>query len=259
MATSPSSTKTLECLCVKSVVPKVCLDPVPFSLYTDPNGDSTQNTSETYTITLDSGEWCVDLQDIAVHDTATITYDGNTYNYSVVKIEGSVVTIYYTSSTNNTDTPVDQLCSGDDCKPFITFCNNKIRSSGGVVRAKLTCNPATLRATVSGVGVVRSPSIVTCTSFDISSVSVRTDPSRYTVTIDYDQFVVFGGGGVDGKDIFVDDTAIITYDGHTYNYIVVAVATNTSVFSLKYVSSTSGIDTPISELCSVGEGCLPSI
>ena len=174
MTIVPPNTKTLECLCVKSVSPKVCLDPVPFSLYTDPNGGSTQNTSETYTITLDSGAYNVDLQDIAIHDTATITHSSNTYNYSVVKIEGSVVTIYYTSSTNDTDTPIDQLCTGDDCKPFITFCSNKVRFSGGVVRAKLTCDPAVLRATISAVARLEKPAPA-CSSigFRIQEIGTR--------------------------------------------------------------------------------------
>ena len=159
MSTSDSRhLQSLECLCVKALTPKVCLDAVTFSVYYDPNGELTQNEGETYTISLDSG---IDVQDVGVHDTATITHDGQTYSYIVTKIDSSIITIDYVSSTNDLDVPVEGLCSGEDCTPSIIFCRDQVRSSGDIVRARIVCDPACIRVKTVSAGCLQKSGTTT--------------------------------------------------------------------------------------------------
>jgi hypothetical protein len=244
MATSNSpNLKTLECLCVKAITPQACLDAVTFSLYTDPDGDSNQNAGGVYTIVLDSG---VDIQDIGILDTASITYDGNTYNYIVAGIDRSVITLHYVSSTNNADTPVNQLCTGDDCKPSIIFCCNKVRSSGGFVKATINCDPAVLHVGVNGVGAINfSPvKVVTfpivsqsiCTTEDISFTitPVNTcDPESVAVYTEPGDFI--GEISANTSEINIGDDAKVEFNNNTYNYLVTNIEDST--LTVRYIST----------------------
>ena len=133
-------------------------------------------------------------------------------------------------------------------KTLTCLCVEEIKPKDGFIEdvgglsAKITCDPAVLRATIDGKGYISSPPISTCTSFDISQSYLASDGNT-TIRIDSDQFNYFD------KDIVVNDTASIVYDGNTYNYIIVAVATNTSVFNIKYVSSSNDTVLAITDLC----------
>ena len=278
MSTSDSRhLQSLECLCVKALTPKVCLDAVTFSVYYDPNGELTQNEGETYTISLDSG---IDVQDVGVHDTATITHDGQTYSYIVTKIDSSIITIDYVSSTNDLDVPVEGLCSGEDCTPSIIFCRDQVRSSGGIVRARIVCDPACIRVKTVSAGCLQKsgtttrPRIVYVKTFPKSATTTYTEPISFTTTSSHcdptspvlEEGVYVGILGLHTETIYVGDAATIEYNSDTYTYLVTNVDGNS--IDIKFVSSTSGLDTPVEELCTLGtnpitgenEGtCLPYI